>query len=676
MAQVKVSNPSPLPPSLHIVPQALSPCPTLPKDALRSSSSPHPPSPSLPPHPPHPQSYPAWKKNVRGWKTLFNCGKKPRRVSVGEEAIFVHPLTSKRQQPKAINFVELTSLNMTLEEEFLPLSDDRDRSASTGVAKVLVSRKGGPDFVLTMDGVEAKAFVESVSSRFLLATPPVTPPPSPPRVATTAAAVALPPVLVGPIEPIVEQAPVLPAAAPAVLPAFPLTEPHHTLVQGGEEGQSWKGLYFLLCILAFLRVGLTLFTGDNIVSAIGIFASILNAPIALFKALSSVLSAPTAGTTTTAALLSLLGEHCSVFSILGGMGLSAITSFIIHALAEKSNNQASAASSWMRAIAAPVAGLVAFVHACVLVCQIVAYPGPQMMKMALTLLLLTLALKQWTFVATSAEFRLKAFLTGQSSSGVTLGSYIYSLFAPTLIYQISYPRAASINWLRVLSLLAQQVMILIVSGVLLQDWISPLLDLYKHAVTKEDIWQIALATLRLAVPSTLVWLVLIGYGLFHVHLNMVAELTRFGDRLFFRDWWNARTLKYYWSNWNLPVSCFLRRHVMYPLKRAGCPYFLSMYAVFFVSAVLHEVGVAVPFGTYQGYRGFLRLYGLWAFWGMIGQLGAIQMTNMFEKRPQWMGNLAFWTMFCVVGQPLAVLLYHNEVTVILPQLAAGAAGLA
>lgn len=32
-----------------------------------------------------------------------------------------------------------------------------------------------------------------------------------------------------------------------------------------------------------------------------------------------------------------------------------------------------------------------------------------------------------------------------------------------------------------------------------------------------------------------------------------AQLTRFGDREFYKDWWNAATIGEYWKTWNMPV---------------------------------------------------------------------------------------------------------------------------
>lgn len=38
-----------------------------------------------------------------------------------------------------------------------------------------------------------------------------------------------------------------------------------------------------------------------------------------------------------------------------------------------------------------------------------------------------------------------------------------------------------------------------------------------------------------------------------------AQVLRFGDRLFYRDWWNANTIEAYWRLWNLPVHYWMVR---------------------------------------------------------------------------------------------------------------------
>jgi hypothetical protein len=39
----------------------------------------------------------------------------------------------------------------------------------------------------------------------------------------------------------------------------------------------------------------------------------------------------------------------------------------------------------------------------------------------------------------------------------------------------------------------------------------------------------------------IIWLLLF-FSVFHCLLNILAEITMFGDRLLYEDWWNANTL--------------------------------------------------------------------------------------------------------------------------------------
>jgi diacylglycerol O-acyltransferase-1 len=97
-------------------------------------------------------------------------------------------------------------------------------------------------------------------------------------------------------------------------------------------------------------------------------------------------------------------------------------------------------------------------------------------------------------------------------------------------------------------------------------------------------------------------------------------------------------------------------------------------AAFFVSAVFHEILVAIPVHVTDQYL---------AFFGMMGQVPLVFATEFLEKwRHRWykkyrgvkkadgtidvempknslIGNLFFWISFCVVGQPFSVLLYYR-----------------
>lgn len=61
------------------------------------------------------------------------------------------------------------------------------------------------------------------------------------------------------------------------------------------------------------------------------------------------------------------------------------------------------------------------------------------------------------------------------------------------------------------------------------------------------------------------------YCVFHLWLNILAEVLHFGDREFYKDWWNASTVGEYWKLWNMPVHKWLLRHVYFPTIKLGVP---------------------------------------------------------------------------------------------------------
>lgn len=68
----------------------------------------------------------------------------------------------------------------------------------------------------------------------------------------------------------------------------------------------------------------------------------------------------------------------------------------------------------------------------------------------------------------------------------------------------------------------------------------------------------------------------------------------FGDREFYSDWWNAPSIRKYWTSWNKPVMVFMRRHLYAPLVGRGWPPAVAQVTVFLFSGFLHELLVGIP----------------------------------------------------------------------------------
>ena len=182
-------------------------------------------------------------------------------------------------------------------------------------------------------------------------------------------------------------------------------------------------------------------------------------------------------------------------------------------------------------------------------------------------------------------------------SNVTLSNLYYFWFAPTLTYQIVFPRLARRNVQQIFSLATRLFLCFVLLAFLVAQVVQPVLsnmlkELQEEGTYMLSIHIIAEYLLKLSMASSYIWL-LVFYGFFHVLLNLLAQMLRFGDRVFYRDWWNSSNLSSYWRLWNLPVHYWLVRHLYFPCIRCGVTKSGAMFIVFFFSAVIHEMLISV-----------------------------------------------------------------------------------
>lgn len=229
---------------------------------------------------------------------------------------------------------------------------------------------------------------------------------------------------------------------------------------------------------------------------------------------------------------------------------------------------------------------------------------------------------------------------------LTMKDVYYFAFAPTLCYELNFPRSPKIRMGFLLRRLVEMLFFTQLLVALTQQWMIPIIQSSMKPLEDMDLSRMMERLLRLAVPNHLLWLMFF-YWFFHSSLNFTAELLRFGDRQFYKDWWNAETVTYFWQNWNIPVHKWCLRHFYKPLLRKGFSKIFSQSAVFFLSAFFHEYLVSVP----------LRMFRLWAFMGMMAQLPLAWFVGNFLRGNY--GNAAVWISL-IIGQPFAVLMYVHD----------------
>ncbi|XP_076311213.1 diacylglycerol O-acyltransferase 1-like isoform X2 [Tachypleus tridentatus] len=189
-----------------------------------------------------------------------------------------------------------------------------------------------------------------------------------------------------------------------------------------------------------------------------------------------------------------------------------------------------------------------------------------------------------------------------------LADLYYFIFAPTLCYELNFPRSARIRKRFLLKRIIEMLFLIQLILGLVQQWMVPTIN-NSFKPLKEMNYSLMLERLlKLSVPNHFIWLVFF-YWFFHSCLNAIAEVLRFADREFYRDWWNAETVQYFWQNWNIPVHRWAVRHLYKPLISMGYSKTKASICVFLLSAFFHEYLVSVP----------LKMYRIWAFSGMLGQ---------------------------------------------------------
>ncbi|XP_058061643.1 sterol O-acyltransferase 1 [Anopheles bellator] len=234
------------------------------------------------------------------------------------------------------------------------------------------------------------------------------------------------------------------------------------------------------------------------------------------------------------------------------------------------------------------------------------------------------------------------FRTGLPS----FGKYAYFLFAPTLVYRDEYPRTKQIRWRIVARHALEVVGVIFYISFILERFLAPLFEKFGHA--KISSGSFVLSLFGSIMPGSLSFLCAF-YCLLHAWMNGSAELLRFADRMFYRDWWNESTFAGYIRSWNVVVHDWLYTYVykdcVENVFRTCRP--LATVAVFTLSAVFHEVILAFSFRFF-----YPVMFVQFEFMGLL---------LMFVTRGMGkdVGNVLLWLMLSI-GNGLHLSLYNME----------------
>ena len=141
-------------------------------------------------------------------------------------------------------------------------------------------------------------------------------------------------------------------------------------------------------------------------------------------------------------------------------------------------------------------------------------------------------------------------------NNLTIFNYLYFLRIPALVYQLNYPRSEH-SWRigYIIQKILQAILHWFFMYLIVVNDMLPLWDKINNA-------EIGLLEgfARYICPSGLFCINLFMF-IFECCLNIYAETTQFGDRMFYQDWWNSTNLDEFSRKWNKPVHEFLYRHI-------------------------------------------------------------------------------------------------------------------
>lgn len=168
---------------------------------------------------------------------------------------------------------------------------------------------------------------------------------------------------------------------------------------------------------------------------------------------------------------------------------------------------------------------------------------------------------------------------------VSAKSYALYLLMPTLVYQEKYPL---LDKIRIRYILEKLFEIAVLLMILIKHIRSYWMEVFTKFQMNQGIPNIFFLYFEIAVPIILTYYCLF-YFMFELYLNICGEVTRFGDRQFYLEFWNITTYGEYGRYWNTITHEFLYQHLFkvlrinWKLSSTKCAFITTLF-----SAVMHE----------------------------------------------------------------------------------------
>ncbi|KAK9467476.1 MBOAT, membrane-bound O-acyltransferase family-domain-containing protein [Lipomyces arxii] len=241
-------------------------------------------------------------------------------------------------------------------------------------------------------------------------------------------------------------------------------------------------------------------------------------------------------------------------------------------------------------------------------------------------------------------------------ANLTLANSWDWLLVPSVSYDLEFPRTPAVRRHVMLNRTLALIGAIVIFYLHVEFQIAPVIAQAQaeYGPIKDD--SIAVAGLIIACALQIMLPMMISvlmafFIIWELVLNLFAEITRFGDRLFYEDWWNSCSQLEFARRWNTVVYRFLWRHIYRPVrsplrsitaenmnkpppKSTMSQRAKATFMTFLVSSVFHEVVASTS----------TRKFKVALFCLQMSQIGMIWMQELEPiKRHRTVGVVTGWS---------------------------------
>ena len=231
---------------------------------------------------------------------------------------------------------------------------------------------------------------------------------------------------------------------------------------------------------------------------------------------------------------------------------------------------------------------------------------------------------------------------------IDIKDLLYFYAVPTLVYQLYFPRTPGIRWNVVLKLAVTTGLLTAFITFWMNQYFIPIVRVTSQAF-REGSFLSKIANILDMANSVAVLMPVSTYLIFHSYLNFMAELLCFGDRDFYKDWWNSERIRYFWNRWNRLVHKWCQRHVYFFILKHRYSKVLALTGVFLFSGIMHEYLFSIP----------SRIFVLYSL-GFMSQVPIIMLERKFDRYFSQFNTITFlvWAAVGYALAPLALVQYY------------------